>query len=330
MMARRALDALPPKWATSRVVESAKGVIRPWRRGDTMPTQRVVRTIAELDEMLAAIDEAAQVSDDQLRLGFSSFRMELDMPMPSDPYSDEYRIAVMELYEWLHGSPYQLINEHTDFEFDRFVDTPFPFSTHSCATVGNHLMVVGHVVKTLDLPPGSRILELGPGWGNTTLALTQMGHSVTAIDMSPEFLDLIRARAAHFHGHVETIEGDFSIVKELIERWDAVLFFESFHHSTDHLELLAQLHHIIAPGGKVLFASEPIEEEFYTPWGPRLDGESLWAIRRNGWFELGFQTSYFLGALRRTGWSATEVDHKGLTPCTTFVATESSTGIPHS
>ncbi len=273
--------------------------------------------------MLAAIDEAAKVSDDQLRFGFSSFRMEVDVDMPTDPYSPAYRAAVMELYEWLHGSPYQLVNEHTEFEFDRFVDTPFPFSTHSCATVGNHLMAVGHAIKTLDLAPGSRILEFGPGWGNTTLALAQMGHSVTAIDMSREFLDLITARAEHFHGHIETLEGDFSRVNELEDRWDAVLFFESFHHSTDHLELLTQLHDILAPGGKVLFASEPIARDFYAPWGPRLDGESLWAIRRNGWFELGFETSYFLGALRRSGWSAREVDHRGITPCTTFVATES-------
>ncbi len=226
----------------------------------------------------------------------------------------------MGLYEWLHGSPYQLTNEQTDFEFTRFVRTPFPYSTHSCATVGNHLMAVGHVIKTLDIRPNSRVLELGPGWGNVTLALTQMGHQVTAVDMSEEFLRLIEARAAQIDAHVETVCGDFSCIDDLQGQWDAVIFFESFHHSPDHLRLLESLHRIVAPGGKVLFASEPIANDFYLPWGPRLDGESLWAIRTNGWFELGFRKSYFVEALRRTGWSTREVAHAGLTPSATFIA----------
>jgi hypothetical protein len=38
------------------------------------------------------------------------------------------------------------------------------------------------------------------------------------------------------------------------------------------------------------------------PWGLRLDGCSLWAIRKNGWMELGFRDDYFRDALARTGW----------------------------
>ncbi len=37
------------------------------------------------------------------------------------------------------------------------------------------------------------------------------------------------------------------------------------------------------------------------PWGVRTDGESLWAIRRNGWLELGFHPDYFRQALGRVG-----------------------------
>jgi len=169
-------------------------------------------------------------------------------------------------------------------------------------------MAVGHVIRTLDLPPNSRILEFGPGWGNTTIALAQMGHRVTAIDISQQFIDLIQARAERIHTSVQTMVGDFSSIQELDEEYDAVLFFESFHHCTDHFDLLTRLRRIVADQGRVLFAAEPIEEGYYLPWGPRLDGESLWAIRRNGWFELGFRKSYFLEALRRTGWSATEAD----------------------
>jgi SAM-dependent methyltransferase len=274
--------------------------------------------------MLDHVDEAAEVSDDHLRRAFTTFRMELDPPMPADPHSEAYRRAVMDLYAWLHGSPYELSNESAVFEFGRFVDVPFPYSTASSVTVGNHLIAMGHVIRTLDLPARSSVLEFGPGWGNTTVALAQMGHRVTALDISPQFADLIQARASRVHAAVHTVVGDFSKVEELSGPFDAVLFFESFHHCTDHSRLLASLARIVAPGGRVLFAAEPIEEEYYVPWGPRLDGESLWAIRRNGWFELGFRRSYFLEALRRSGWSAEEVVCPGMPSADIVVARRAS------
>jgi ubiquinone/menaquinone biosynthesis C-methylase UbiE len=319
-MSRQAWNRLPRGLTASRGADSLRGLVRPWMPGEPPPPRRVVHTLAELDEMLDLVDRAARVSDDELRRGFDLFRMELDRTMPADPHSEEYRLAVMDLYEWLHGSPYALTNERTEFELERFIDVPFPYSTHSGVTVGNHLIAIGHVIRTLDLPPGGRVLEFGAGWGNTTLALAQMGLSVTAIDISEEFIDLIRARAARVHAQVEAVHGDFSAVDEIEGAFDAILFFESFHHSTDHAALLTRLDRVLAPGGRVLFAAEPVEDEFYLPWGPRLDGESLWAIRRNGWFELGFRRSYFVEALRRAGWSATDVDVPAGPPVRIIVA----------
>lgn len=318
---RRAWDHLPSSLTTSRGAASAKGLIRPWLHGDPPPTQKIVRTLDQLDEMLDYVDECGTVSDDALRQAFTTFRMEPDLTMPADPFSESYRLRVMELYAWLHGSPYELKNEDLDFEFERFVDVPFPYSTHSGPTVGNHLIAIGHVIRTLDLPEKSRILELGAGWGHTTIALAQMGHRVTAIDVSRAFIELIEARASRARVSVDAVVGDFSMVSTLTEKFDAVLFFESFHHSTHHLDLLTSLDGIVAPGGRVLFAAEPIEKDYYAPWGPRLDGESLWAIRRNGWFELGFRRSYFIEALRRTGWSAREV-HCGELPSAGILVAE--------
>src|SRR5690606_16956606 len=39
------------------------------------------------------------------------------------------------------------------------------------------------------------------------------------------------------------------------------------------------------------------------PWGLRLDGLSLWFIRRLGWLELGYQEPYLHGLLEDLGWS---------------------------
>jgi hypothetical protein len=59
----------------------------------------------------------------------------------------------------------------------------------------------------------------------------------------------------------------------------------------------------VRPDGVVLFASEPVQDLDY-PWGPRLDGLSVWSSRTHGWLELGFDHAYFDRALARTGWSA--------------------------
>ena len=51
--------------------------------------------------------------------------------------------------------------------------------------------------------------------------------------------------------------------------------------------------------GAIVFAAEPIIDDFYCPWGVRLDGQSAWSIRKFGWLELGFRTDYFRKTLDR-------------------------------
>jgi 2-polyprenyl-3-methyl-5-hydroxy-6-metoxy-1,4-benzoquinol methylase len=321
--AGRAWNLLPETVANSRVANRAKRVARS-RLPGAAPT--VIRSLAELDEQLEMLERAAAVSDDELRRGFAMFRMELDVEMPDDPFSEEYRRSVLDQYEWLHGSPYSAGNEFTLFEVERYADVPFPYATQSGATVGNYLIGMGNVIRTLDLPPRSRVLEFGPGFGNLTIALAQMGHRVTAVDIGQNYVDLINARAAKVNVTVEAIVGDFSIVHELEGTHDAVLFFECFHHCADHLGLLAGLDRVVAPGGRVLFAGEPISRSWATPWGLRTDGESLWAIRTKGWLELGFRRSYFLQALDRYGWRAAHVSGAGSTLGEIFVARRRSGG----
>jgi SAM-dependent methyltransferase len=45
------------------------------------------------------------------------------------------------------------------------------------------------------LAPGSRVLELGCGDGTTARLLSDAGHDVRALDSSPAFIELARARA---------------------------------------------------------------------------------------------------------------------------------------
>ncbi|MFC0410820.1 class I SAM-dependent methyltransferase [Roseomonas elaeocarpi] len=262
---------------------------------------RLVQTNAELDDILREISAAP--SDDARRALFQTFSMLPPRDLPSDPFSPDYAERQMALYRQVSGRAYSLDNEATPLDVAEAVRCPFPYHTRSAATVGHHYMAMGFLLRIMALPPRSRVLEFGPGWGNTTVALARMGHQVTAVDVEPRFTEVIRQRGEREAGAaIEAVNADFFWAETCGREFDAVLFFECFHHAHDHLRLLRALQTVLAPGGRIFLGAEPIQPDFPLPWGLRLDGQSLWAIREHGWLELGFRDDYFAEALRRTGW----------------------------
>ena len=267
------------------------------------PPMREVRNVVELDEMLKEVDAAHAVSADALLAKLHSFRFVADPgAMSSDPLSDEYARYQMSLYELIAGRPYQVENERIDFLVESHKFVPFPYYTESWQIVSDHLLMLGLIVKTLRLPPKASILEFGSGYGNTTVALARMGYRVTAVDIDERFLDIIRYRSRDLPSPPRLVVGDFLSLKEMDERFDAILFYESFHHCSDHRALIDSFADHLAPGGQIAFASEPITDAFSAPWGLRLDGQSVWSTRRFGWLELGFTETYFREAMGRAGY----------------------------
>jgi 2-polyprenyl-3-methyl-5-hydroxy-6-metoxy-1,4-benzoquinol methylase len=265
---------------------------------------QVIRSLPELDAKLEECDRAGKVSDTELRRVFSTFSMDFATQVPADPFSPSYRDFQMALYERISARSYDPRNEVTKFDVASADRRPFPFYTGSCRTVGFFTLGVGFLLQTLDLEPGARVVEFGAGWGNTTIAMAQTGLNVTAVDIEADFCDLLRLRAKRHDLDLTVVNADFFWAETVTEPFDAAIFFECFHHCADHARLLRGLHTAVKPGGRVYFASEPITPDFPVPWGLRMDGESLWAIRSNGWMELGFNDKYFRDVLARTGWAA--------------------------
>lgn len=267
-----------------------------------MQDVRVIATLDELDEILRKLDKAAEVSDDELRKQFRTFRMEFDARVPDDPYSQEYRDRQFELYARIAGKNYSISNEVSVFDIDKAAVRPFPYYTESCETVGYHMMAIANTIRLMKLKKGSRIVEFGAGWGNITIALAMMGFKVTSVDIEKNFCELVDRRAKQQGVCINVINSDFSWIEQVGEPVDAILFFESFHHAADHLALLKALNKATRSDGRVYFAAEPIIPDFPIQWGLRLDGESLWAIRKYGWLELGFREDYFRRTLDALGW----------------------------
>lgn len=67
---------------------------------------------------------------------------------------------------------------------------------------------VEFLIKELQLPPGSRILDVGCGTGRHSVALTERGYTVTGVDLSPDMIGKAREKAASRGYEVDFIVRD--------------------------------------------------------------------------------------------------------------------------
>lgn len=293
----QAVDALPPR--LRRSVRSALG----------RPGPRTV-ALSELDAVLAHATALMGPAPDEARALLDGIVVALPTRPPEDPFSQAYREWTWDLYRCISGrAGYDTSHEESPFDLAAALVRPFPYQTGSLALVGRDLVARGHLLDCLAdaLPVGKghgRVVEFGCGWGNLTSDLVATGLDVTAVELDEKFCRLI-AHRCDGPGRVTVEPGDM-LAFATAERFDAAIFFESFHHCADHLAMLRRLHDIVRPGGAVLFAAEPIQNLDY-PWGPRLDGLSVWSSRTHGWLELGFDGAYFDRALARTGWAGRRI-----------------------
>jgi ubiquinone/menaquinone biosynthesis C-methylase UbiE len=271
-----------------------------------------ILTFDEIDSFLARISELSLISCDTAYAELYTNTLALPDNLPADPFSEEYRAVYLDLYKRIANRPeYKTDNEQVDFDIAERTLRPFPYYSKSLTLAGQHFSLMGTLLGLLGqhLTEGAEVLECGVGYGNTTLALSMLGMRVTALDINPRYCEVVKRRAAMLETEVELIEDDFFWITRTDRQFDAVVFFESFHHCWDFERLLRELHRVVKPGGRIHFGAEPINDEFAVPWGVRIDGESLMVARAFGWMELGFHSDYFHELLMRNGWTGKNVQH---------------------
>lgn len=279
-----------------------------------------MEAVTNFDQLTSKLNEAEEmqsVSDDAVRKSLSAWYLSPHVfgKAPEDPLSPEFRAFQLEIYERLTNDAYEVTNEETVFDFDHELLWPYPYGTRSAQTVGTHLLGYGWLIKVLDLPAGSRILEIGSGYGTLTVHLARMGYEVTCLDISAQLLNFIKARTVDFPQQVSTICGDMATV-EIDDTFDAVIFNASLHHSLQHKAVIQRLDALLNPDGIAAFVAEPVvgvdSLVVPYPWGIRLDGLSVYSISKHGWLELGFQEPYFVKMLEDANWKLTR-QHLGTT-----------------
>ena len=260
--------------------------------------------------VLASRIEAISNSVEGAAAHFGSFWFDAPIPAGLDPLSPAYRDAVLAQYRMVAGRDYALQREAHTFDVlhdHDFIARPWPYNTGAAEQVGTMMAALGFVISAIRPRSGHRVLEMGAGWGNLALPLAQMGCNVTALDIEKRYTHILRERSMRTGVDLRVVQAPFLEAGRLFdgERFDLVVFNAAFHHCHDHIALLGLIRdQLLARGGRLVLAGEPLLEALHYPWGLNPSGEGIWAVRTHGWLELVFRPSYLIHALDDCGFDA--------------------------
>lgn len=140
---------------------------------------------------------------------------------------------------------------------DRRRDDSRAYFDRVAATFGEQILPgrtwEGLARALVQLAPRGRYADLGIGDGLLTLLLSEVAHSVTAVDISPEMLAQLAARAAK-RGitNVETVEGDIESLPLADASYDVAVLSQALHHAKSPRTALLEARRILIPGGRLL------------------------------------------------------------------------------
>jgi SAM-dependent methyltransferase len=125
---------------------------------------------------------------------------------------------------------------------------------------------------------GQRILELGCGGGQCSIAFARQGALATGIDLSDEQIAFARRLAAQHGVSVAFEQGDAADLSRFAEAsFDAVFSAYALHYVPAIEQCLAGVSRALAPGGLFVFSLDhPLRAVF---WDEEADEDSLLAVR---------------------------------------------------
>lgn len=219
-----------------------------------------------------------------------------------EPLSDAYKQQQLRLWSAVaqKGEYSAEYNEQTDeiVQYDA-VRSPGFYIRRDPAAVGyaaEQILATGHMLAHCGLKPGDRALEYGAGFGQTALALARLGVRVDTVDISPGFCDAVAAQAAYFGVDLTPHKGEFGFNPRPGEQYQAIIFYESFHHCLEFENVIGSLKAMLSKEGRLILCGEPIVPagtvSIPYPWGLRMDAANLAVVRLRGWMELGFQREF--------------------------------------
>jgi 2-polyprenyl-3-methyl-5-hydroxy-6-metoxy-1,4-benzoquinol methylase len=242
-----------------------------------------------------------------------------------DPFSDKFAEAQMKVYEEMSGRKYSVDScEETELDVEDLRHKPNAYHgvDKDPAYAAKHSAALGSLIANIKPMHGTRILELGSGWGYCAEFFGHVGLDVTAVDINAQSVKLNKEREKRFKYGNKYFAGSFESF-ETKEKFDIVFFYESIHHSNNIVKLLKRVkEEYLAPGGKIILGAEPYNND-WPAWGMRLDPLSTYCINKFGWFESGWQRSFVEEIFRRMGMGTEFLDFKLSDVSNFLIASES-------
>ena len=145
---------------------------------------------------------------------------------------------------------------------------------------------IHHAFRTLEIPTGATVLELGSGTGWGSLLLAEAGYRPTGVDIAPGNVEISRLHGERWNSPAEFLVADMDHL-DLRRTFDAVLMFDALHHVAEPAAVVQRVARHLNPGGWALFG-EPSVLHLLSPNARGVE-------REMGWIENGISVR----ALRR-------------------------------
>jgi len=138
--------------------------------------------------------------------------------------------------------------------------------------------LVHHAVRTLGVPEGGAVLDVGTGTGWMALLLSEAGFDVLGVDIAPANIALAREHAERWGSSAEFEVSDLEAL-DLGREFDAVVAFDVLHHLARPDVAVRSIAACLRPKGALLIG-EP-------SWLHRISPNARRVHRETGWIERG-------------------------------------------
>ena len=176
------------------------------------------------------------------------------------------------------------------------------------APTENELRLLGHV-------RGKRILEVGCGGGQCSIAFAKQGALVTGVDLSDEQIAFARRLAAQEGVTVDFHQGPAEDLSPFPDQsYDLVFSAYAFHYVADMPRCLAECHRVLEPGGLLVFSldhpmrscfwDEETQEDSFVPVRSYFaEGPMVWPFSETGILMRSFHrtTATWIDLLHQAG-----------------------------
>lgn len=106
---------------------------------------------------------------------------------------------------------------------------------------------------SMQISPGSRILEVAPGPGYLSIELAKRGqYEVTGLDISKSFVEIARENAASESVCVDFRRGNASAMPFEDNAFDFVVCRAAFKNFTQPLDAINEMFRVLKPGGRAM------------------------------------------------------------------------------